>query len=212
LKDISADIYILGAGKFAEEIADTVSLLSDFNLKGFVEGIDQIKSEKPLNGFPVYWFEDLCKIKDPIISICAVGSVDRKTFIKKAIGIGVEFANIVHPNSHLSPSVKLGSGIFINSGVIIASHTTIGNHVIVNRGVLVGHHTKIDQFVTISPGVNIAGRVTVGESVYIGMGANIFDNITIGRNSIIGAGSLVTKNVPAGVMVMGLPAKIVKKL
>jgi len=205
-------IYILGAGKFAEEVADTVGQLKNYTLKGFIEGIDQNKTEKLLNGLPVFWLDDMHETDQNILCICGVGSVKRKFFIEKAIGKGVSFLNIIHPYSQISPSVKLDAGIFINSGTIIASHTLIMEHVIINRGVLIGHHTKINRYVTISPGANIAGNVTIGESVYIGMGANILDGVNIGNNSVVGAGALVTKDVPEKVMVLGLPAKIVKKL
>jgi acetyltransferase-like isoleucine patch superfamily enzyme len=44
----------------------------------------------------------------------------------------------------------------------------------------------------------------------IGSGATLLCGITVGENAMIGAGSVVTKNVPAGAVVAGNPARIVK--
>ena len=54
--------------------------------------------------------------------------------------------------------------------------------------------------------------VHIGRNVWIGAGATILPGVTIGENSVVGAASVVTKDVPANVVVVGSPAKIVKQL
>ena len=46
----------------------------------------------------------------------------------------------------------------------------------------------------------------------IGSGATILSQVTIGERSIVGAGSVVTKDVPADVIVVGNPARILRSL
>jgi acetyltransferase-like isoleucine patch superfamily enzyme len=46
----------------------------------------------------------------------------------------------------------------------------------------------------------------------IGSGATILANLTIGENSMVGAGSVVTKSVPAGTIVAGNPAKVLRRI
>ena len=69
---------------------------------------------------------------------------------------------------------------------------------------------KIGMFCSIGPGVIIGGKnegkPTIGDYV-----TNCANSIVIGNNSLIGAGSLVTKDVPENVIVVGCPAKILKK-
>jgi acetyltransferase-like isoleucine patch superfamily enzyme len=60
--------------------------------------------------------------------------------------------------------------------------------------------------------VNVLGRSVIGSFCQIGTGTIILPDIKIGKNVIIGAGSVITKNVPDNVMVVGVPAKIVKEL
>ncbi|ASN39216.1 sugar O-acetyltransferase [Paeniglutamicibacter terrestris] len=57
-----------------------------------------------------------------------------------------------------------------------------------------------------------AKPITIGENVWIGGGATILPGVSIGENSVIGAGSVVTRDVPANVVAVGNPARVMKKL
>lgn len=206
------NLLILGTGVFAEEIADMVSEIEGFDLTAFVEGIDRDRCRTAVSGYPVIWVENLRSHARDAYGVCAVGSPKRKQFIRRAAELGLSFTSVLHPTAHISLSSGIGSGTIVCPGCVVASHTAIGEHVILNRGVLIGHHVSIGSFTTVSPGANVAGKVDIGEGSYIGMGANIIDGITVGRHAVIGAGSVVTKDVPESVQVIGIPAKIVKRL
>ena len=68
------------------------------------------------------------------------------------------------------------------------------------------------DFVEISPGVVLLGRCEVGSYTHIGANATILPGLKLGQHVIIGAGSVVTKDVPNNCMMVGVPAKLVKKL
>ena len=57
-----------------------------------------------------------------------------------------------------------------------------------------------------------AAPITIGDNVWIGGGATILPGVSIGENSVIGAGSVVTRDVPANVVAVGNPARVVKSL
>jgi galactoside O-acetyltransferase len=54
--------------------------------------------------------------------------------------------------------------------------------------------------------------VHIGENVWIGAGALIMPGVTIGDNSVIGAGSVVTKDIPANVVAVGNPCRVMRKI
>jgi len=132
----------------------------------------------------------------------------------------------------------LGRNVYIAQGAVVIGDVTLGDHSSVwyhavlrgdiNR-IVVGHHTNIqdnavihlaDQYpcvignyVTVGHSA-IVHACTVGNEVLVGMGATILDGAVIGEESLIGANALVTPgtNVPAGSLVLGSPAKVVRAL
>jgi maltose O-acetyltransferase len=57
-----------------------------------------------------------------------------------------------------------------------------------------------------------AKPITIGADVWVGGGAIICPGVTIGDRAVIGAGSVVTKDVPAGVLAVGNPCRVVRKV
>lgn len=53
------------------------------------------------------------------------------------------------------------------------------------------------------------GEIHIGNNVFLGAGSMILYNVSIGNNVIVAAGAIVTKNVPSGVIVGGVPARII---
>jgi len=133
---------------------------------------------------------------------------------------------------------KLGKGVYLARTAVVFGNVTIGAHSSVWYGavlrgdinrIVVGHHSNIqdnavlhlaDNFgcivgnwVTVGHGA-IVHACTVGDEVLVGMGAVILDGAVIGRQSLIGARALVTQGmkIPPGSLVLGAPAKVVRKL
>ena len=102
------------------------------------------------------------------------------------------------------------NGGFINEGVEItcASKITIGEGATIARDVVIrdydGHTIEQADY-------QIAKPITIGKHVWIGNRAMILKGVTIGDGAIVAAGAIVTKDVPAGSVVSGVPAKVVKE-
>ena len=61
-------------------------------------------------------------------------------------------------------------------------------------------------------GVNTSKPITLEDGVWIGANATICGGVTIGKGSIIGAGSVVTKDIPAGVVAVGNPCRVLREI
>jgi carbonic anhydrase/acetyltransferase-like protein (isoleucine patch superfamily) len=96
-------------------------------------------------------------------------------------------------------NVKIGNNSNIQDNAVI--------HVNYNMPSIIG------DFVTVGHSAIIHGA-TIGDFVIVGMGAIVLDGAKVGKDVIIAAGSLVPPRmeIPDGVMVMGVPAKIVRTL
>lgn len=58
----------------------------------------------------------------------------------------------------------------------------------------------------------MAAPIVIGDDVWIGGGTIIFPGVSIGNNTTIGAGSIVTKDIPANVVAVGNPCRVIKNL
>lgn len=57
-----------------------------------------------------------------------------------------------------------------------------------------------------------AKPITIGDNVWLGGGAIVCPGVTIGDNSVIGAGAVVTRDIPANVIAVGNPARVVREI
>ncbi|BCH26660.1 sugar O-acetyltransferase [Mesorhizobium sp. L-8-3] len=106
-------------------------------------------------------------------------------------------------------NIELGDKVYMNAGCTIldTGRVRIGASTMFGPAVQIycaEHHKDAGLR---AAGLEIARPVTIGENVWIGGGAIVLPGITIGDGAIIGAGSVVTKDVPAGVTVVGNPAR-----
>lgn len=204
-------LVILGTRVFSEEVADLVRQSGEYELAAFGENRERERCERPLEGLPVIWVDDLERLAADHRAVCALSTTRRSLFVEQAAAAGLEFATVTHPSAVVSPSAQIGSGSIVGAGVVVAAHARVGAHVILNRGVLVGHHTTIGEYVTLSPGANVAGCLAIGDGTFVGMGATVLDRVNVGRGAVIGAGAVVTKDVPDNVRVLGVPARVVRR-
>ena len=103
--------------------------------------------------------------------------------------------------------------VLIGAGSKIIGPIKFGNNILVAQNVLISGLNH--DFDDVTKPIVLQGfsknEVLVEDGVWIGAGAIITAGVTIGQNAVVGAGSVVTKNVEAYTVVVGNPARIVKK-
>ena len=129
-------------------------------------------------------------------------------------------AAFVAKNATVRGRVTAGPGSSIYFGAVIRSEseeTIIGPDTNIQDNCVLhtdaGFPIRIGRGCTIGHGAIVHG-CTVGDNVLIGMGATVLNGAKIGDNCIVGAGALVTgkMDAPAGSMILGSPAKVVRPL
>lgn len=110
--------------------------------------------------------------------------------------------------------IHLGDRVFINYDCVILDCNTvhIGNNVLIAPKVQIYtayHPTDPAMRLT---GVEMAAPIAIGNNVWIGGGAIVCPGVTIGDNAAIGAGSVVTKDIPANVVAVGNPCRVIKSV
>ncbi|HEY6722253.1 MAG TPA: DapH/DapD/GlmU-related protein [Burkholderiales bacterium] len=165
--------------------------------------------------------------------------VSLRAYLKKPQAIRVGRRTKVHVGATLDASggagIVLGDGVTINrfamvqgsnGGVRIGAGSEINNYSIVNgaggvtigRNVLVGPHVSIISYEHRfeDPAADIKSQpyryapVTIGDGAWIGAGAIVLAGVSLGAGSVVAAGAVVTKSCPAGSVLAGVPARIVK--
>lgn len=141
----------------------------------------------------------------------AIGSnMIRERVSDYARSLGYELVNAISPHAHVSPSARLGSGVAIMGGAVINAESQIEDLAIINTGAVIDHDCRIGMGAHIAPQSGLAGNVCVGSRAFLGIGCKVIPTMIIGNDSIVGAGGVVISNIPAGVVAVGVPAKIIK--
>jgi UDP-3-O-[3-hydroxymyristoyl] glucosamine N-acyltransferase len=106
-------------------------------------------------------------------------------------------------------NVWIGSNSTIERAAIDA--TVIENEVKIDDLVQIGHNTMIGSRSLICAGVIICGRARVGGGAWIAPNATISNAVTVGDGAYVGLGAVVIRDVDPGIVVVGNPARFLKK-
>lgn len=111
-------------------------------------------------------------------------------------------------------NITLGDNFYSNHNMIITdgAKVTFGNNVFIapNCCFTTAEHA-IDPEQR-KAGIEIAKPITIGNNVWIGAGSTVLAGVTIGDNTVIGAGSVVKKSIPANVIAVGVPCKVLREI
>ncbi|YCO05205.1 sugar O-acetyltransferase [Vibrio sp. VNB-15] len=128
----------------------------------------------------------------------------------------------VGENCYIEPPLRanwgchtyLGDNVYANFNLTLVDDTYIyiGNHVMIGPNVTIataGHPIDPDLRREVAQ-FNIPVRI--GDNVWIGANSVVLPGVTIGENSVIGAGSVVTKDIPANVVAVGNPCRVLREV
>ncbi len=139
----------------------------------------------------------------------------RKEIFKKLLPNKEENVDILLPfYTDYGYNCYIGEGTFINHNAYLmdGAPVTIGKHCFIgpNCGIYTANHPlNVGER---NQGLELAQPVIIGDNVWIGADVTILPGVTIGEGSVIGAKSLVSKDIPANVIAVGNPCRVVRKI
>jgi acetyltransferase-like isoleucine patch superfamily enzyme len=116
----------------------------------------------------------------------------------------------IQKNATVGKRCKISSHTFVCEGVTIEDHVFVGHGVTFINDSYPRATTSSGDLQTASDWTVEPTLVRKGAS--IGSGATILANVVIGERAIVGAGSMVTRDVPAGAIVVGNPARVLRSV
>jgi acetyltransferase-like isoleucine patch superfamily enzyme len=141
--------------------------------------------------------------------------------------------SIISPEAKVAADVKVWHFVNILPGAKVGEGSSIGSYTEIGRNVIVGKRARIEAFVFIPEGVTIGDDVFIGphacftndprppgrkegwkptfveDGAAIGANATVLPGVRIHKGAMVGAGAVVTKDVPAGMLAVGVPARVV---
>lgn len=209
-------MLILGAKGHAKEVLDVIQQGGEDREIIF---FDDLSGDLPEHLFGKYRIVRNMRDAEKVLSqdkrfVLGIGNpIARYTLAGKFIALGGDLGSVISPFSRIgSHNVFLGRGLNVMTGAVITNEITVGEGTLINAGCSIHHDTRIGRYCEISPGVRVTGGCVVGDFCSIGTGAVLIPRVRLGNNVVVGAGGVVTEDVEDNVLVVGVPARPIKKL
>ncbi len=131
------------------------------------------------------------------VFVCPGGRKECEALLSRIAPLDLNLISVTHPSASVSPSARIGCGVFIGAGAIIGPEVEIGDFTNVLAGATVAHHSRVGRFASIADGAHLGGNVLVDDGALIGIGAAVNKRVHIGSGAIIVSGATAIDNVPA---------------
>lgn len=124
------------------------------------------------------------------------------------VGSSVILKNL--DNCEVGCNVSIHDNCYIDAigGLVIGDNVSIAHQ----SSILTFNHTWSDLKAPIKYNPIEQAPVIIGDDVWIGCGVRVMPGVTIGTRAIVAAGAVVTSDVPSGVIVGGVPAKVLREI
>lgn len=206
----------VGAGGHAKVVLEILAAIGGYEVVGFLDA-DPSRQGSELYGRLVLGGDDLLEGQyDAGVTHAFIGlggasdTRPRRRLYERVRAAGFDVVTAVHPSAVVSPSAALGAGATLAAESVLGPDARLGDDVIVNTGAVVDHDCVVGHHVHVAIGACIASRVVVEDDVHIGAGATVLQDLRVGEGAVVGAGAVVTRDVHPGVVVVGVPARLLR--
>lgn len=137
--------------------------------------------------------------------------LDRRRIIERFAPDVTQAATIIDPSVRVSASARTGINCLLMAGCFISTEAVVGDHCVILPNSVISHDARLGDYSLVGSNVSVSGGVEIGENCYIGSGVRIREGVRIGSGALIGLGAVVIDDVPAGTVVAGVPARVIRQ-
>ena len=125
----------------------------------------------------------------------------------------------IEPGALIRENVTLGKNAVIMMGAIINIGAVVGDGTMIDMGAVLGGRAIVGDHCHVGAGAVLAGviepasatPVVIEDNVLIGANAVVIEGVRVGKGAVVAAGAVVIEDVPAGAVVAGCPARVIKE-
>lgn len=206
-----------GIGMIAISIARE---LGTYTIGGFLNDVVPVGSYiGKYDKFPVIGTtEDLPKFMEDennVFFIAYVGMQHEQEVYDKITSLNIpanRMATLIHPTAIIPKGMcKIGNGVLMAPLSQLSPDTTLEDNSIMLPNSFLGHDSTLKRFAHIASNATVGANVTVGRACHVGTNSTVREKISIGDFCLIGSGAVVLKDVEPHSIMVGNPAKLLRK-